>query len=175
MGKLRPYEHKQHLNDTDMSSNYSYSTGRKEDNLNQRTTVDLIRGIKGRMSVSIEPDDLADQLLPFILAELDIRDNIKTVRTESTNTSLQDTDEVLLMDCSGGDRACLLMDAADVWDASTNEGQTFYLKKIDDSANEFQVNTTGGQTIDGDPNWVLGPDRVPIQIQSDGTQWHIIG
>jgi len=131
----------------------------------------IIQGISSRISLS----NLAKVLTPLITTT----DNQNTVRSESTNTSLQSNDEVLLMDCTGGDRAVLLMDASDVFDTATNVGQAFYIKRIDKTAaNDCQVNTTGGQTIDLDPNFVLNGSATElnwIKIQSTGSAWNVIG
>ena len=149
------------------------STGQRENELNFANELDSVRGTKDGTSKQQLISKLADQLSPLITTT----DNQNKTRTETTNTSLQSTDETLLMDCSSGDASVLLPDASTVYDATNDIGQQFYIKKIDTTTNKLQINSTGGQLIDGDSSGqieMFGPDQLGILIQSIGSAWSII-
>jgi len=56
-----------------------------------------------------------------------------------------------------------------------NTGREFVIKKIDSSINVITVNTTSSQTIDGSTTYALNSQWKYVRVQSNGTNWIIIG
>lgn len=151
--------------------------GKKEPNLIKQTSVeptDMVRIVSqgGTASRLISVENLASDLAPL----LETTDNFNTVRIESSNTILLETDEYLEMDASGGDLALLLMNPSDVFDATNSIGQRFYVKFIfDGNANKVSTTSSGGAKIDNDTQVdVYGPDDLALGFQSIGTAWRIV-
>ena len=57
--------------------------------------------------------------------------------------------------------------------STTGSFQTFCCKRS--GANDVTVDVTGGGTIDGDASVVLGTDGAWVTVQSDGTNYRVIG
>lgn len=77
------------------------------------------------------------------------------------------TGDVYLVDASGGPAAIALFDAALALHRYT-------VKKIDASANPVTLVPFGVQTIDGDPNAILGVQYTSVDFVSDGSNWFIL-
>ncbi len=62
-------------------------------------------------------------------------------------------------------------------DAGTCTGRTYVIKKVDAGGDGIDLITNGVQTVDGtdDPTGVIGSQYHSITIQSDGSNWYIIG
>lgn len=93
--------------------------------------------------------------------------NIKTV--SAGTYQILSSDATVLIDTTAGSLATTLPDA------TLNEGIVLTVKKIV-SANTVTVQTLLSQTIDGVTTNVLGAASLSfITVQSDGSNWHIIG
>ena len=93
---------------------------------------------------------------------------LRSVTTETASTTLDSTDDVVLVDASGGAITITLPAAA------TDTGREYTIKKIDTSANAVTVDGNGSETIDNATTAVLGRPYDAIQIVSDGTEWWIL-
>ena len=54
-------------------------------------------------------------------------------------------------------------------------GKQFVFKKTDSSANTITLDPNGSQTINGDATRLLDNEGESVTLQSDGTNWHIVG
>jgi hypothetical protein len=54
-------------------------------------------------------------------------------------------------------------------------GKTYVIKKIDSSTNAVTIGTTSSQTIDGNTTYALSNQWGGVTLQSDGSNWLIIG
>lgn len=77
------------------------------------------------------------------------------------------TDYTVIADSAAAARAVTLPDAA------TCQYQVFVVKRS--GANDVTVSAVGGDTIDGSANQVLGDDGTFIVVQSDGSNYWVIG
>lgn len=59
--------------------------------------------------------------------------------------------------------------------AAATAGQSYYIKKIDASANAVTIGTTSSQTIDGSTTYVLSTQYKYVFVVSDGSNWFIMG
>jgi hypothetical protein len=59
--------------------------------------------------------------------------------------------------------------------AVARDGQTFTIKKIDNSANAVTLGTTSSQTIDGNTTYTLSARYKYVTVVSDGGNWMIVG
>ena len=59
--------------------------------------------------------------------------------------------------------------------ASTCTNRIYIVKKIDASSNAVTIDGSGSQTIDGQLTRVLTERYEYVKIQSDGSNWHIVG
>ena len=106
---------------------------------------------------------------------INVADNQNNVRQVSVSTTMLSTDEVLIVDCSGADRAVLMMESSDVYDATNDIGQAFFIKMINPGSNKLTINRSGSDTIDGETSVDLfGPDFIMVHIQSTGSGWVFI-
>lgn len=65
--------------------------------------------------------------------------------------------------------------AASVYNSSTGVGRIYVIKKISGAALNVTVQGSGSENIDGVNTKVLTLQYSSIIVQSDGTQWHVIG
>ena len=91
----------------------------------------------------------------------------RRVTTETTSTTLDETDDVALCDATSGAITITLPTAA------TISGEFFTVKKVDSSANAVTVDGNGSETIDGDLTKVITSQYDSINVVSDGSNWHI--
>lgn len=78
------------------------------------------------------------------------------------------TDYTVISNSAAAARAVTLPDAS-----TTNAYQIFVVKRS--GANDVTVSVDGGGTIDGQASEVLGTDGAWITVQSDGTNYRVIG
>lgn len=87
----------------------------------------------------------------------------------SVNTVITSAMDVILA-TSGGSGITITLPSA-----STNTNRSFIIKKIDSSVQAVNINTTGGQTIDGNASgYVLVNQWQYVEVLSDGSNWQII-
>jgi hypothetical protein len=92
----------------------------------------------------------------------------ESVRTESTNYSIQPSDGMILGDASGGDITF------DLPAAALNEGKKFIISKLDSSSNLVTIDANAAEEIDGKTTVELNREFQSIHIISDGSGWRII-
>lgn len=100
----------------------------------------------------------------------------RKIETFAVNHTLVLTDDVILMDATGGNRVVDLPLAADAFDVATDKGQRFTIKKIDVSVvNTVTIDPAGTDLIDGQVNIILQTAARPfVTIISDGSNWFFI-
>jgi hypothetical protein len=59
--------------------------------------------------------------------------------------------------------------------ATAIAGRIYTIKKVDNGSNAVTIGTTSSQTIDSAATYVLLAANKYITVQSDGTNWYIIG
>lgn len=88
-------------------------------------------------------------------------------RTVTAATTIVDSDDVVLVDTTGGSVTVTLPPAA------TNLGRRFTVKKLI-AANTLTLDGNGSETIDGAATVALTTRYAARTVQSDGTAWHIV-
>lgn len=88
------------------------------------------------------------------------------VNTISTNTTLDDTHHVVLVDASSGDVTLTLPLA------SSGDARQYMVKKTDSSSNDVIIARSGSDTIDGDTDATLSVQYEARTVISDGTNWY---
>jgi hypothetical protein len=76
--------------------------------------------------------------------------------------------EIVLADTSGGGFTVTLPTAIGI------SGQIIIVKKISSDGNDLTVDTTGGQTIDGETSQVWSDQFASMTLVSDGANWRIM-
>jgi|GEM_PF-6047611 len=112
------------------------------------------------VAAPLDPEDAATKVY--------VDSGVKAITTKNADYLLALQDCTILASANGGVVTLTLPSAALV------AGKTYTLKKIDGSANAVIVATTGSQTIDGNPDFVLPTQWRYITVQSDGSNWFII-
>ncbi len=79
------------------------------------------------------------------------------------------TDHTILASSASGAYTVTLPSAAAL------SGREYVIKKTDSSANTVTVGTTSSQTIDGLTTYALSAQYKYVRVQSDGSNWFIIG
>ena len=95
--------------------------------------------------------------------------NQLAVVSKSTAYTAQLTDEVILCNGSSAGFIITLPTAIGV------PGQTYTIKKTDNTNNNITITTTDSQTIDGSTNYILSSQFKYLRVISDGEKWNIIG
>lgn len=85
-----------------------------------------------------------------------VRPHRSRYRKETANYSVAETDEIIEVDATAGNRVCTLPPAA------STPHQTFTFIKVDSSANTMAVSANGGETISG------------VSVIDTDTQWDTI-
>jgi hypothetical protein len=93
----------------------------------------------------------------------------KALVTLGASTTLNDTNYTVLINSTLGSIVVALPSAL------TCTGRIYVLKRIDSSVNSININPFGSETIDGSTLYPLPNQYDAITIQSDGTNWSIIG
>ena len=159
----------------------------KESNFTKVTTIgdnDLVRVIKDTSSRNMTKKNFVTDIqqllidLGFLTASTlpPSVSQTRFIQTFGVNRTLILTDDALLMDAVSNTVTVNLVFAADAFDAATNKGQRFTIKKIDISAvNDVIINPAGADLIDGNTQIILsGVLRPSIDIISDGANWFLI-
>lgn len=111
----------------------------------------------------------ANMLTGALLFGYAVSRQVVTITNTSSPFPADDSRFALLGDASSGAVVFNLIDA------TTVPGRLYVIKKIDNSLNTVTVTPTGGQTIDGQPNYVLTTQYESITIiASDTGNWFII-
>lgn len=87
------------------------------------------------------------------------------VVTVSSNTTLTNGDDVVLVDASSGSKTITLPSPA--------LGKVFHIKKIDSTLNSVQISTTSG-LIDGNSSKILPYQYDSVTIVNNGTNFYLI-
>lgn len=103
----------------------------------------------------------------------DIRDVIESLPVRNFNTvsaayTVTLLDYLVRVDATGGARTVTLPAA------SSCPGQTFFIKKIDSSANAVTVARAGSDTIDGATSVSLASQYARTQLMSNGSGWDVL-
>ena len=92
----------------------------------------------------------------------------RTIRRVSASEALSKSDYTVLVNAVGGAVTVTLPAASSV------NGQTYIIKKIDASGNAVTIAAAGSETIDGAATKATTTQWASYSIQSDGTGWFII-
>ena len=95
--------------------------------------------------------------------------SIKQPRSLSSSSTVNPLDELILVDCSGGAVTLTLETAVGC------DGRKHTFKKIDSSTNAMTIDGAGSETIDGTATLSTNVEGVSFAIESDGTNWRVIG
>jgi hypothetical protein len=110
-------------------------------------------------------------------------------RTVTANTSVLSSDYSVWGNAAAGVLTITLPDATSfnsvqmptliastgITDSPYKVGRMFVIKKMDSSANAVTVAAASGQTIDGQPSITLSSQYNFVVVQTDGSNWGIIG
>lgn len=91
------------------------------------------------------------------------------IATKTTAYTLTATDHTVLCHAQTGAFTVTLPSAASL------AGREYVIKKIDTSGNSITVTPSSGQTIDTAANYSLATAHKYVRLQSDGTNWFVIG
>jgi hypothetical protein len=95
-------------------------------------------------------------------------------QTVSTTTNIPDGDEnsyCYFVDTTAGD---VTINLPPVTLPAHTPGRTFVFKKVL-GANNVIIDGSGAETIDGIATFTLSTLQEAVTVQSDGTQWHVVG
>ena len=98
-----------------------------------------------------------------------LSDTAYTVSNKTANYTATSSDGTLSVDATSAGVTITLPTAVGI------SGKMYVIKKIDSSANSVTVATTSTQTIDGSTTYTMGYRWQSITVQSDGSNWLIIG
>lgn len=123
----------------------------------KRTLSDLQLLFADNTTRNISAQDLRD----FLVSVLGSRN----VSSYSVDTALTTNNDIVLVDATAALRTITLPSA------SSNNGKTFSVKKIDSSVNPVKLT---GDTIDGESSFFLLIKNQSVEIASNGTEWKIV-
>lgn len=92
------------------------------------------------------------------------------ISTKSAAYTIGINDYTILVNATSSSINITLLNAS-----VAGSGAIRVIKKIDNSTNKVTVLTTGVQKIDGEVEYNLSSKNKFVTIQSDGTNWNIIG
>ena len=95
------------------------------------------------------------------------------ILTVTGNTTLDATHSTLLVNASGN-VTITLPTAASSYNNTDGIGRTYRIKKIDADADIVTIDGNGSETIDGYLTPDLTAQNESIDIQSDGSNWHVL-
>ena len=95
------------------------------------------------------------------------------ILTVTGNTTLDGTHSTLLANATGN-ITITLPTAASSYNSTDDIGRIYRIKKIDADADTVTIDGNGSETIDGGTTAVLTTQYESIDIQSDGSNWHIL-
>jgi len=102
------------------------------------------------------------------------------VTTSAASLTVEDQDGTYLVDATGGNRVVTLPTLnTGSPDSSVEAGRSYWVKKLDATANTVTVTPAAGETIDGAANYVLTAQWKFVQVRagvSSGTTlaWFIV-
>jgi hypothetical protein len=91
------------------------------------------------------------------------------IATKTGAYTLINTDSTILGDATSAAFTLTLPTAVGI------AGRIYTLKKIDSSVNAVTIDGNGAETIDGEATYSLSTQWKYVSIQSDGSNWVIIG
>lgn len=112
-------------------------------------------GLNKRLDSAITDGDFASAL-----------DNI--VSTSSTPYNSTTSNDIILMDASGGAKT------VNLFAASGNSGRHLFIRKTDSSFNAVTIDGNASETIDGSTTTTLDTQNESLHLVCDGSNWHII-
>ena len=92
-----------------------------------------------------------------------------SLSTKTSAYTLTSTDSTILSDATSAGFTLTLPTAVGTI------GKTYIIKKTDSSTNAVTIGTTSSQTIDGNTTYALSNQWGGVTLQSDGSNWLIIG
>ena len=95
-------------------------------------------------------------------------DSLQNVVTKTSGYTLTGSDDVVLVDASGGSFTLSLPSA------TTNTGKSFVIKKIDSSTDYVTIDPNSTETIDGDSTTTVNTRYESITLVSDGSNWNLV-
>jgi hypothetical protein len=95
------------------------------------------------------------------------------VRSVSVSTTFLSTDNVLLVDSSGGDITISMLEASVYWNSSDSVSRVMTIKQTS-ASNTVTVDGYLSQTIDGSASYALTGKGI-VTLVSDGSNLHIVG
>jgi hypothetical protein len=102
------------------------------------------------------------------IATLDVKGSISfQIVSQAAPYAVSDTDNVILVDASGGSRTITLPSAVGI------KGRTYNIKKIDATTNGVVISPSAGN-IDGLASFTTTTQNQAFTVISDGTNWWII-
>lgn len=90
-------------------------------------------------------------------------------RTVTSDTTLNEDDNFVYVDASGGNITITLPPVS----AGIIAGQVIHIKRIDDSANTVTIDGDGAEVIDGQSTQTIASQYTSIMLHSNGTEWFI--
>ena len=109
------------------------------------------------------------QTLTYAITTADQNEEWAVVSNGGSNYTIQEAQTVMLASASSGAVTITLPDAA-----GTNANRVIIVKKMDATSNAVTVTGTGGDTIDGQTNFILTTQYASITVVSDGSNWNIV-
>ncbi len=100
-------------------------------------------------------------------SDVDTNQNLATV-TKISSYTITGTDVVIFADAASGNTTITLPLAASF------SGYSFYVKRIDSSANTCVVGRSGSDTLDGATTFSLDSQYFSVRVISNGSNWYII-
>jgi hypothetical protein len=94
---------------------------------------------------------------------------LSTVVSKTANYTTVGADGTVLCDASGGAFTITLVTAVG------RSGKIQAVKKTDSTINVVTVAGDGGETIDGAATYALEYEAEVVWVQSDGSNWRVIG
>ena len=91
-----------------------------------------------------------------------------SIATKTSAYTLTTNDDVILVDASSSTVTITLPSAVGV------SGETYHVKKIDSTANNVVIESTGSETIDGELFKIITSQWTSLHLVSNGTSWFVI-
>ena len=130
-----------------------------------RTRLSQTRGETGVHS--IEENELRD--FTYSKEEIDdLTGSVLELITATEDYTPGDDDQVILVDASGGEVRITLPPAVDY------NNRTFFIKKIDSSANNMIIDGNEDETIDNNDIITTDVQYLSLHVACDGANWWII-
>lgn len=92
---------------------------------------------------------------------------VVSIVTKTGDYTLTTSDDVVLVDASGGNRTITLPAVSGI------AGTVYEVKKIDSSGNTVTLDGNGSETIDGQTTQVITAQYTSITVITDGSAWYI--